>query len=94
MANNNNPSEHNIDSQDVILYAVADGIANITMNRPAYRNAQNSAMTYAMDAAFKRAVADDEVKVIILRGAGKHFSAGHDLGTCLLYTSPSPRDRG
>lgn len=81
MANNTNPSERNIDSQDVILYAVADGIANITMNRPAYRNAQNSAMTYAMDAAFKRAVADDEVKVIILRGAGKHFSAGHDLGT-------------
>ncbi|MBB2937669.1 enoyl-CoA hydratase [Amycolatopsis bartoniae] len=51
------------------------------MNRPEYRNAQNSAMTYALDAAFTRAVDDVEVKVIVLAGAGKHFSAGHDIGT-------------
>ncbi|EHM14960.1 enoyl-CoA hydratase [Mycobacteroides abscessus subsp. bolletii BD] len=51
------------------------------MNRPRYRNAQNSAMTYALDAAFTRAVQDDEVRVIVLAGAGDHFSAGHDLGT-------------
>ncbi len=51
------------------------------MNRPEYRNAQNSAMTYALDAAFRRAVEDDEVAVIVLAGAGKHFSAGHDIGT-------------
>jgi enoyl-CoA hydratase len=38
-------------------------------------------MTYALDAAFKRACDDDGVKVIVLRGAGKHFSAGHDIGT-------------
>jgi len=56
-------------------------IALVTMNRPEYRNAQNSAMTYALDAAFVRAVDDDEVKVIVLAGAGKHFSAGHDIGT-------------
>jgi enoyl-CoA hydratase len=53
----------------------------ITLNRPQYRNAQNSKMTYALDAAFYRAAADDEVKVIVLGGAGKHFSAGHDIGT-------------
>jgi len=51
------------------------------MNRPEYGNAQNSAMTYALDDAFYAAAADDEVKVIILAGAGKHFSAGHDLGS-------------
>jgi enoyl-CoA hydratase len=51
------------------------------MNRPEYGNAQNSAMTYALDDAFYAAAADDEVKVIILAGAGKHFSAGHDIGT-------------
>jgi enoyl-CoA hydratase len=51
------------------------------MNRPRYRNAQNSVMTYALDAAFERAVDDDEVKVIVLAGAGDHFSAGHDIGT-------------
>lgn len=55
--------------------------AVVTMNRPRYRNAQNSAMTYALDTAFARAVDDDEVGVIVLAGAGEHFSAGHDIGT-------------
>lgn len=67
--------------QEVVLYSVLDGIATVTMNRPEFNNAQNSKMTYALDAAFRRAVDDDEVKVIILRGSGKHFSAGHDIGT-------------
>ena len=44
-------------------------------------NAQNSQMTYALDAAFKRAVDDDNISVIVLKGAGKHFSAGHDIGS-------------
>ncbi|MFS2068342.1 enoyl-CoA hydratase [Pseudomonas sp. CT11-2] len=68
-------------TQEVVLYSVLDGIATVTMNRPEFNNAQNSKMTYALDAAFRRAVDDDEVKVIILRGSGKHFSAGHDIGT-------------
>ncbi len=51
------------------------------MNRPRYRNAQNSVMTYALDAAFRRAVEDDAVKVIVLAGSGEHFSAGHDIGS-------------
>jgi enoyl-CoA hydratase len=66
---------------DEVLYEVRGSTAVVTMNRPEYRNAQNSAMTYALDAAFQRAVDDDEVKVIVLAGAGKHFSAGHDIGT-------------
>src|SRR3954462_1799893 len=51
------------------------------MDRPDYRNEQNRAMTYALDAAYYRAVDDDEVKVIVLAGEGKHFSAGHDIGS-------------
>jgi enoyl-CoA hydratase len=59
-----------------------EGTAAIVMlDRPEYRNAQNSAMTYALDAALTRAVDDDEVKVIVLGGNGKHFCAGHDIGT-------------
>ncbi len=69
------------EEQDIVLYRVEGPVAYVTMNRPAYNNAQNGRMTYEMDAAFKRAVADDEVKVIVLEGAGKHFSAGHDIGT-------------
>jgi enoyl-CoA hydratase len=56
-------------------------VAIVTMNRPRYRNAQNAAMTHALDAAFGAAAADDDVKVIVLAGAGDHFSAGHDIGT-------------
>jgi len=66
---------------DEVLYERDGAIARVTLNRPEYRNAQNSAMTYALDDAFYRAAADDEVKVVILSGAGKHFSAGHDIGT-------------
>jgi enoyl-CoA hydratase len=64
-----------------VVYERRDQVALITMNRPRYRNAQNSAMTYALDDAFTRAVDDDAVSVIVLAGAGDHFSAGHDIGT-------------
>mgnify|MGYP001949016363 FL=1 len=66
---------------DVVLYEVRDQIAIVTMDRPEYNNAQNSQMTYALDKAFQLACNDDEVKVIVLAGNGKHFSAGHDIGT-------------
>ena len=66
---------------DEVLYEQRGRVALITLNRPQYANAQNSAMTYALDAAFARAVNDDEVAVLVLAGAGKHFCAGHDIGT-------------
>ncbi|PVA05721.1 enoyl-CoA hydratase [Thalassorhabdomicrobium marinisediminis] len=64
-----------------VRYEARGGVAWIMMNRPKYNNAQNSQMTYALDDAFRRAVDDDAVKVIVLGGEGKHFSAGHDIGT-------------
>ncbi|MFC3964250.1 enoyl-CoA hydratase [Nocardia jiangsuensis] len=69
------------DEGEVVTYERRGPIAVVTMNRPDYRNAQNSVMTYALDAAFQRAVEDAEVTVIVLAGNGKHFSAGHDIGT-------------
>ena len=66
---------------EVVTYSVEGAVARIRLNRPEYRNAQNSAMTYALDDAFRRATDDDAVKVIVLSGNGKHFSAGHDIGT-------------
>jgi enoyl-CoA hydratase len=54
-------------------------IARLVMNRPDKINAQGIAMTYELDRAFQRACRDPEVRVIILAGAGKHFSGGHDL---------------
>jgi enoyl-CoA hydratase len=66
---------------EVVLYEVQNQIAIVTMNRPEYNNAQNSKMTYALDKALQLACNDDDVKVIVLAGEGKHFSAGHDIGT-------------
>jgi enoyl-CoA hydratase len=66
---------------EVVTYTAGAGIATVTMNRPRYRNAQNSRMTYALDTAFQRAVDDDDVRVIVLAGAWDHFSGGHDIGT-------------
>ncbi len=69
------------DETDLVLYEQRERVAFVTMNRPRYRNAQNARMTYALDEAFLRAVRDDGVGAIVLRGAGPHFSAGHDIGT-------------
>ncbi len=68
-------------SEQVVVTERCGAIEFVRMNRPEYRNAQNSAMTYALDDAFMAAAADDEVKVIVLCGAGDHFSAGHDIGS-------------
>jgi enoyl-CoA hydratase len=75
-----------------VAYDAADGIAWVTLDRPQYSNAQNYRLLGQLDAAFRRAVDDDAVKVIVLGGAGKHFSAGHDLGTPEKDTN-EPRER-
>jgi enoyl-CoA hydratase len=56
-------------------------IVRITLQRPQFRNAQNRGMLVQLAAAFEDAEADDQVRVVILAGAGPVFSAGHDLGT-------------
>jgi enoyl-CoA hydratase len=75
-----------------ITYEVKDSVAWVMLNRPQYGNAQNYRLLNQLDAAFKRAVEDDEVKVIVLGGEGKHFSAGHDIGTP-EKDSNMPRER-
>lgn len=75
------PVTPHYETDEPVLYEAADGTAWITVNRPAFHNAQNGQMTYALDKAFERAVRDDTVGAIVLAGAGKHFSAGHDIGT-------------
>jgi enoyl-CoA hydratase/carnithine racemase len=66
---------------DHILYEVSDRVAVITLNRPEKANAQNMALLDDLDAAWTRAADDDDVRVIVLRGNGKHFSSGHDLNS-------------
>jgi enoyl-CoA hydratase len=66
-------------SEPSVLYDVADHIATITLNRPQVANAQNAELLDALDVAWTAAAEDPQVKVIVLRGNGKHFSSGHDL---------------
>lgn len=65
-------------------------IAVITLDRPRQRNAQNRGLLVELDHAFLAAEADDTVKVVILRGAGTAFSAGHDLGSADMVEEMSP----
>ncbi|MDI3408108.1 enoyl-CoA hydratase [Streptomyces cavernicola] len=71
----------NTEPREPVRYERRGPVAIVTMDRPDHRNAQNSAMTYALDRAFYRAADDSDVKVVVLAGEGKHFSAGHDIGT-------------
>jgi len=64
-----------------ILYAADGPIGVVTLNRPQYRNAQGYRMLDEIDAAFDLARANEEVRVVLVRGSGGVFSTGHDLGT-------------
>jgi enoyl-CoA hydratase len=66
-------------SGEPVVYGVDGHVATITMNRPEVANAQDTALIDGIDRFLDVADADDEVRVVILAGAGKHFSAGHDL---------------
>jgi enoyl-CoA hydratase len=66
-----------------ISYEVLDEgrVARILLDRPESRNAQNRGLLVELDEAFLRAEADDTIRVVILGGAGKMFSSGHDMGS-------------
>ena len=62
-----------------LLYAVDGAVATFTLNRPQRLNAVTPRMVEELDAALTRAHADETVRVIRLRGAGRAFCAGYDL---------------
>src|SRR5690242_8378675 len=67
-------------SYETLLYGVDGAIATISLNRPDRLNTIVPPMPDELEAAVDAAVADDNVKVIVLRGAGRAFCAGFDLG--------------
>lgn len=63
----------------ILLREDQDGIATLTLNNPGSLNALSDAMLSALKDAFARLSEDRDIRVVILKGAGKAFCAGHDL---------------
>ena len=63
-----------------LIYEKRGHRATLTLNRPEKRNALNEKLTREFESAMLAAEDDDEVRVIVLRGAGLGFCAGHDYG--------------
>jgi len=80
-------------SYEHITYGVADRIATVTLSRPAARNGFTVQMSNELADAFAAAGADDDVRVVVLTGAGKDFCVGADLsGGSLEMTDEDPTD--
>lgn len=62
-----------------LLVEAADGIATLTLNRPAALNALDSALKAALAAAFRSVARDAAVRAVVVTGAGRAFCAGQDL---------------
>jgi enoyl-CoA hydratase len=65
----------------LVLFEKHGRTALLTLNRARYRNAQSYPLLDALDEQLDRAMKDDTVRIVVVRGAGDHFSSGHDLGT-------------
>ena len=68
-------------ANDTVIYTASGPVAFITLNRPDRLNAINRALISGLEAAVRRANSESDVRVIILRGAGRAFCAGYDLQT-------------
>jgi enoyl-CoA hydratase len=78
---------------EAVRYEVDGAVATLTLNRPDAANAQSTQMLEEIDAALDLADADDDIRVVIVAGEGKHFSAGHDLKEILEGTTEWARRR-
>lgn len=75
-------------SEPVLLRQDAGGIATLTLNRPAARNALSLALMNALQDALDAIRQDDSVRVVVLKAAGPAFCAGHDLREMRADSSP------
>ena len=80
-----------LEDLEYVEYGVDDGVGVITLNRPQAANAQSPQVLEELDLAWREADLDEQVKVIVLKSNGKHFSAGHDMSRTEDDTAPAPR---
>ncbi|MDQ1521795.1 MAG: enoyl-CoA hydratase, partial [Actinomycetota bacterium] len=64
---------------EFVRYVVNDGVAVITLDRPQAANAQTPQVLKDLNAAWDASDTDKDVRVVVFRSEGKHFSAGHDM---------------
>jgi enoyl-CoA hydratase/carnithine racemase len=75
-------------SDGTIGYEQRGAVALLTLERPDKANAMTQAMADALHEACRRADGEGSVRVVVLTGAGRHFSAGSDIGSLDLFESP------
>ena len=91
-------------AEPAVLYEVKDHVATVTLNRPDRLNAFSGEMETGLRQAMERAARDEEVRVIVLTGAGRGFCAGADMerlsgaagsaGATIPREAPKPLDLG
>ncbi|MEM9013694.1 MAG: enoyl-CoA hydratase-related protein [Pseudomonadota bacterium] len=82
----------NLVTFETLLYAVDKPVATITLNRPEKLNALSAQLLEELEAAFNAATRDDDVKVLVVAGAGRAFSAGYDFNEKDWIISQYPAD--
>ena len=75
------------------LLDVTDGVANLTLNRPAALNALSVEMMQDLNTAVRTLVGRKDVAVVVIAGAGDHFMAGGDLNDFAAHLHLSPEAR-
>ncbi|MFN0154133.1 MAG: enoyl-CoA hydratase/isomerase family protein [Gaiella sp.] len=70
--------EFDKDTEPALLFAIQGGVATLTLNRPAARNALTTGLFLEMERVLLEIEADDAVRAVVLTGAGRGFSAGGD----------------
>ena len=76
----------------MILYSVNDAVARITLNRPEKRNALNDELIAEIKRSLEKASAEEDVRVIVISGAGKDFCSGADLSALQKIAQASVAD--
>lgn len=75
---------------ETLLYALADGVATVTLNRPTALNAFSTPMQHELAALIPQLADDTAVRAVVLTGAGRAFCAGGDIGEMESAPDPAP----
>ena len=79
-------------NSDPVLSSIEGAVARITLNRPEKRNALNDALIAGIKEALRKAAGDEQVRVIVISGAGKDFCSGADLSALQKIAGASVSD--